>query len=215
MIFMFRLNVFSIFFSFILLFSFGCLEEEEESKDFSDLDFGLQEENKEEVIEEEFEYIDYPDYDIFEMEKNIHELINAERISLGLSELEFDEHLALIARKHSKDMAENNFFSHYDLKGKDFSYRYEQSNYDCKIRVGNVIHLGAENLFKYNIAKLVYSDGRVAEYNSQAELEVVAVEGWMNSPGHRENIEKDFWLKEGLGVYIDEEGEVLVTQNFC
>lgn len=195
----------------LLFFSFGCLEEEESNNGLPDLDLEFYEEE----ITEEFEYLDYTNYDIFEMEKNIHRLINDERKRLGLSEIEFDEHLALIARKHSKDMAENNYFSHFDLEGKDFGYRYEQMKYDCRIRVGNTIHLGAENLFKYNIAKLVYSTGEIAEYNSQQELEIASVEGWMNSSGHRENIEKEFWLKEGIGVYIDEEGEVLVTQNFC
>jgi len=196
----------------LFVFSFGCPEEKKETNN------NLVDLNSASVQHgppEEFEYLDYTNYNIFEMEKNIHSLINDERTRLGLNTLEFDEHLALIARKHSKDMADKNYFSHFDLPGNDFSYRYEQSNYDCKIVVGNLIHLGAENLFKYNIAKLVYTSGGVAEYNSQAELEVAAVEGWMNSPGHRENIEKEFWLKEGIGVYIDEEGDVLVTENFC
>ncbi len=196
----------------MLVFSFGCPEEKKEkSNSLPDLDF----EPKQEEITEEFEYLDYTNYDIFEMEKNIHELINEEKIKLGMNPLTFDEALAFIARKHSKDMAENNFFSHFDLNGNDFSYRYAQAGYVCEIKTGNLIHLGAENLFKYNIAKTVYSDGSVAEYNTQEELEVSAVQGWMNSLPHRENIEESFWLKEGIGVYIDEEGEVLVTENFC
>ena len=205
-------NKVCLIFVFLLVFSFGCPEEEKDDK-IPELNLEIKKQPV--VIQEEFEYLDYTNYDIFEMERNIHELINDERERLGLNKIEFDEQLAFIARKYSKEMAEKDFFSHFDLEGNDFGYRYEQAGYNCEIKVGNLIHLGAENLFKYNIAKLVYSDGRVAEYNPQRELEVVAVEGWMNSPGHRENIEQEFWLKEGIGVYIDEEGDVLVTQNFC
>ena len=148
-----------------------------------------------------------------EMEKNIHELINVYRIATGLDELEFDEELATIARLHSKDMAEKGYFSHYDLSGNGFEYRYQQANYNCT----NSSYIGAENLFQNNsIESTTYINGiPFPEYSTQQEIETTTVEGWMDSPGHRDNILIQSWKKEGIGIYIASNGDILITQNFC
>jgi uncharacterized protein YkwD len=41
------------------------------------------------------------------------------------------------------------------------------------------------------------------------------VEGWMKSPGHRENILAPHWKRQGIGVEIAPGNRILVTQNFC
>jgi uncharacterized protein YkwD len=46
-------------------------------------------------------------------------------------------------------------------------------------------------------------------------LAEVVVDGWMDSPGHRENILEDGYGLQGIGVAISSDEEVFVTQNFC
>ena len=41
------------------------------------------------------------------------------------------------------------------------------------------------------------------------------VKGWMDSPGHRENILTNGYESEGIGVAFGSYNTVLVTQNFC
>jgi uncharacterized protein YkwD len=45
-----------------------------------------------------------------------------------------------------------------------------------------------------------------------------AVQGWMESRGHRVNIMRPYWDDMGIGVYVIDTGsgvEIYVTQNFC
>lgn len=157
-----------------------------------------------------------PEINQTQLEIEIHNLVNFGRIKNNLTVLVWDEDLASIARQHSLDMAKNNYFSHYDLLGNDFTYRYRQNRYFCKVPVGSLSYYeGGENIFQGHIAKFVYEGGEVAEYYEQWEISLDTVQGWMNSPGHRENILQPFWISEGIGVAIVDDGKVYVTQNFC
>ena len=40
------------------------------------------------------------------------------------------------------------------------------------------------------------------------------VQGWMNSPGHRENILNSNYFSEGIGISISTNGHVYITENF-
>lgn len=51
------------------------------------------------------------------LERKAFELINQQRTKLNLEPLMWSDEIANIARKHSKDMATFNFFSHTDLNG--------------------------------------------------------------------------------------------------
>ena len=53
------------------------------------------------------------------------------------------------------------------------------------------------------------------DYHSLEELANLVVDGWMDSPGHRENILNSSYDVEGIGVAINDDEEVYVTQNFC
>jgi uncharacterized protein YkwD/predicted nucleic acid binding AN1-type Zn finger protein len=145
-----------------------------------------------------------------EIESKIHEGINEERQSRGLSRLDFDESLERIAHYHNKDMAKLDYFAHTAPDGETMGDRYDMFGYQCRQEMsGDQYATGAENIFKMR-----YS----GESRSEAEIAEAAVEGWMNSEGHRENILKEYWENEGIDVYITNEDEwtyVYVTQNFC
>ncbi len=53
------------------------------------------------------------------------------------------------------------------------------------------------------------------DWLTNEEIAFIAVDGWMNSEGHRKNILNSNFDREGIGVYIDSEDRVYVTQNFC
>ncbi|MFA1549125.1 CAP domain-containing protein [Actinomadura chokoriensis] len=88
-------------------------------------------------------------------------LTNTERVKAGCSPLRTDQRLVVAARKHSADMAANNYFDHTSRNGDSPWKRMEDAGYTSP---------GAENIAKgYPTASAV-------------------VKGWMNSPGHRANI---------------------------
>jgi uncharacterized protein YkwD len=145
-----------------------------------------------------------------EIEQLVHEKVNEEREPRGLSTLSFDTNLAEIARYHSKDMAQNNYFAHTSPDGEELGDRYEMFGYDCQADMGgNQYATGGENIFKQSFTGFTFTN---------EELANETVEGWMNSPGHRENMLQEYWDNEGIGVYIMEDGSettVYITQNFC
>jgi uncharacterized protein YkwD len=151
------------------------------------------------------------------LEKQIHTLINRERKKHGLSKLEWDDALAGIGRKHSRDMEMRNYFDHSSPEGRDFSYRYQRAGYQCTVRVGNTIYTGAENIaLNYRYASVTTMNGEAFyEWNSQDRIAETTVEGWMNSPGHRQNILMPHWRREGIGVVFGPDGKIAITQNFC
>lgn len=81
---------------------------------------------------------------------------------------------------------------------------------------GKVVKGPGENLAKSYLYESYTSNGLVTTYNWQTEDELAQqiVDGWMQSPGHRENILIPYWTSEGIGVEISG-NEVYVTQEFC
>jgi uncharacterized protein YkwD len=149
---------------------------------------------------------------------------NDERETSGMPPVKHDDALQRLAEKHSRDMANRGYFSHT-------SQRQDRPDIPFEERV-SLQKLGykstGENLAlqpivtSRRITTLVSSSGErtrevtpdIATYD---ELARATVEGWMNSPGHRENIlTRDFNLV-GIGVGIGERDGVpyaWITQNF-
>jgi uncharacterized protein YkwD len=111
-------------------------------------------------------------------------LTNRERADAGCPALTVDDRLTAAAQGHSADMAEQDFFSHTSLDGRDFADRIRATGYPSP---------GAENI----------------AYGQTSARKVVA--DWMDSPGHRRNI-LDCELTE-IGVGFDDRGYYW-TQNF-
>lgn len=153
--------------------------------------------------------------DITELEGQVHAKINTERAEHGLNPLRYNPQLVEIARTYSQEMARNNFLSHEDLQGRNFSDRYSDAGFTCAIRDDIYIHGGAENLYLMHVGKKLSPFGSVAEYYTHDEIASEVVDGWMDSSGHRHNILTEYWQSEGIGVAIDKDGRIYVTQNFC
>jgi uncharacterized protein YkwD len=152
------------------------------------------------------------------LESQIHVLINQQRKSKGLSPLNYDSSLASIARKHSADMARNNYFAHVNLQGLDPTGRGSQVGYSCYKNYGSYYTTGiAENIMQNNRYDSVTYYNGIPRYawNSQEEIAQSTVSGWMGSPGHRENILTSTYDREGIGVAIAADDKVYITEDFC
>ncbi|PLS08541.1 CAP domain-containing protein [Neobacillus cucumis] len=121
-------------------------------------------------------------------EFQLFDLTNAARIQHQLPALTWDEHVQVTARKHSTDMAVNNYFNHTNLKG--------QSPFDRMKQDDIVFHLAGENL-------------AYGQFSS-----IFAHEGLMNSLGHRENILRQGYKYLGVGVAFNNESQPYYTENF-
>ena len=166
----------------------------------------------------DFGSIKKPDVDTLQLEIRTHELINEQRVKRGIRPLEHVEEIRLIARSHSEDMALQGYFSHDNLEGLDPTGRGERVGFHCRKDYGAYYSVGlAENIHQsWLSSSTTYKYGvPFHEWNTQEEIAVSAVEGWMTSPGHRQNILKASYDRTGIGVAIAKDGKVYFTQNFC
>jgi len=137
---------------------------------------------------------------------------NIERRNRGLKELIWDEKLSEIARAHSRDMVQNNFFSHINLKGEDPTARAKRYGYPLYKELGGGWY--AEGIGE-NIGKMPTGDVLGVGYvsNDADSIAKAQVESWMSSPGHMRNIIEPYYDKLGVGVAYD--GLYYIsTQNF-
>jgi uncharacterized protein YkwD len=153
------------------------------------------------------------------LEARVHILVNRVREDHGLPALGTDAALVSLARAHSADMAEKRYFGHVNLDERDATARGAAAGYSC--------HKDADPYYSYAIAENLYAteryspavprDGRATGYawTTEEAMAEEAVEAWMNSPDHRDNILDPGMGREGIGVAIAEYGLVFITQNFC
>lgn len=127
--------------------------------------------------------------EILNLEDRLTALINQVRIEHGLSELGAKEDLAELARNHSRNMAAGRCNFGHD----GFQDRWNQ-----------ILKLGSYRSAGENVA---YS------YLVEDHL-LVALDGWMKSSGHRDNILGDF-NTTGIGIAFSQEGRCYITQLFA
>lgn len=121
-------------------------------------------------------------------EYQLFDLTNAARVTHGLNFLTWNEVVKDTARKHSADMAKNNYFNHTNLRG--------ESPFD---------RMKADNI-RFSTAGENLATGQLSS--------IFAHEGLMNSLGHRENIlQKDF-RELGVGVDFSSDKRPYYTENF-
>jgi uncharacterized protein YkwD len=125
-------------------------------------------------------------------ENRLFDLINEERRSRGRKPLLWDGDLTRMARHHSENMSRQGFFNHVDADGLDMSDRAE------------LLGVRGWRALAENIA---YNQGF-------DDPESFAVERWMTSAKHRENILNGEFTHAGLGVVRGSNGWVYFTQVF-
>lgn len=114
-----------------------------------------------------------PPVDLNQAAQDIFNLTNQERSQNGLAPFRWSDSLAAVARAHSQDMVDRNYFDHTSPDGLTF---------DARIRAGGInFQVAAENIGK-NV--------------SAATL----VDGWWNSPPHKANVLNPQFGTIGIGV---------------
>ncbi|MBW0176296.1 CAP domain-containing protein [Sediminibacterium sp.] len=121
-----------------------------------------------------------------DMTADILQYVNAYRKKKGLGALSTLEVADQQATLHSKNMAQ---------KKTAFSHNGFEQRIATISKTAGTMRAAAENV----------------AYGQLSAKEVV--DGWINSPGHRKNIEGDYTLT-GIGVYRDNKGVVFFTQLF-
>jgi uncharacterized protein YkwD len=111
---------------------------------------------------------------------------------MNLPELEWSEETAKVARFHAENMAKFGFFSHVGLDGKMVDERADYFGVKKWRAIGE------------NIA---YIRG----YEKPTE---VAVEKWLLSASHRENLLSSRWKETGIGIAVTDNGTFYFTQVF-
>lgn len=109
------------------------------------------------------------------MEDEVTRLVNIERERAGCASVHTDERLRTAARKHSADMAANDYFSHIGRDGSSFVDRAAAAGYPRSA-------VASENI----------------AYGHATAAEVLA--GWMKSVGHRANILNCSAVATGVGL---------------
>lgn len=112
-------------------------------------------------------------------------LVNKERAKVGCSALTVNAKLTAAALNHSKDMAAHSTMSHTGSDGSDAGERITRAGYSWMTYGENVA-------YGYGTAEQVMT-------------------GWMNSPGHRENILNCAFKEIGVGLA---QPNSYWTQNF-
>lgn len=126
------------------------------------------------------------------MERDAFELINSERSHAGLPQLHWSDKVADVARYHSNNMAERNFFSHQGLDGAFVDERA------AKLNMGRWSAIGE------NIAFMKGFDNPVE----------IAVQQWLQSPGHKRNLLNPDWTETAIGLAVSADGKYYFTQVF-
>jgi hypothetical protein len=108
-------------------------------------------------------------------------LHNEERARHGLTALEYETRLETAAQRHAEDMVERRFFAHDTPEGLGPEDRALNTGYPTK-------H---------------YSSGENLAWGTGLEASPVeTVDGWMHSPGHRQNILRGAFTQMGVGVVL-------------
>ena len=119
------------------------------------------------------------------------ELINQSRTAEGLKPLRYAKEWTAVARNHSTDMADNNFFNHTNLKDEDPFDRMKRGGMDVE-----AFSTWGENI-SYGQFNVIYSH-----------------EGLMNSYGHRQNILNGNFENAIVGIDINGKNQPFYTINF-
>lgn len=128
------------------------------------------------------------------LERQMLQLIDRERQGRGLSSLRPDPILTEAARAHSADMAEKGYFHHVSpTPGR-------RTPMDRYTRAAGGRSRGL------SLAENIYHGSRVSI--------TAAHRGFMESPGHRDNVLGRGWRRVGVGVTTNARGEIWVTQMF-
>lgn len=127
------------------------------------------------------------------VETAIFNKVNEERAKAGVPTLTYNTVMEKYARIKSRDMGDNNYFSHEDLNGNLITTQMKNDGVSYKAWGENIAYIGGN----------VSADALAEQFMTN----------WMNSSGHRANILSTNFSSIGVGVYKIG-NKVYATQEF-
>ncbi len=129
-----------------------------------------------------------PDQRLVPKERAVLELLNQARRQRGFAPLTSSPVAIAVARDHSRDMCQRSYFDHISPEGAQPWDRLRQG--------GGTFKMAAENI--------------ASGYTSAEEVH----QGWMDSPGHRDNRLNPKYTHVGIGLYPCDDGRLFWTELF-
>ena len=127
-----------------------------------------------------------------DIERRAFEQTNVVRVKNGLTPLAWDAEVCRMARIHSESMSRLNFFSHTTPAG---------------LRLRDRARVAGIQRYEVMAENIAYNQG----YDDPGAF---AVERWMLSPKHRENILSREFRAMAIGSFVAADGSVYLTQTF-
>ena len=127
---------------------------------------------------------------LHKFEQQIRQNVDYERSSKHIPPLNWNEQLALEARRHARNIAARGFFAHEDPVRGDIDRRLDAS--------GIGWHRCAENIYAGNASGLAEE----------------AVTAWRLSPGHCKIMLDSMLSETGVGIAVKNDGTIIVVQEF-
>lgn len=121
-------------------------------------------------------------------QEEVFNLVNIEREKNGVPELKFNKKISNVATVKSQDMINKDYFDH------------ESPTYGSPFGM----------MSDFGITFFAAGENIALGYTSPKSV----VEGWMKSPGHRENILSSYFNELGVGIAQDSKGRLYWTQMF-
>ncbi len=132
---------------------------------------------------------------LYNIENETLTLMNKERTDRGLQALTLDERIANVAFLHSREMDLNDYINHTNLEGEGPSERISDSEIFSLCT--------SENIF--------FIESREPREN----LAEKAVQGWLDSPGHRRNLLDPNISKAGVGIHCQDRRCYVTVNHIC
>ncbi len=126
-------------------------------------------------------------------EASILDLVNRQRAQAGLAPLKMSGRLSVAARGHSYDMALRGYFSHRSADGVSAAQRIRGSGIQY-----------------WEMGENIYQD----DFPDRQSLAQRAVQAWMASPGHRQNLLSPKFTETGIGAARAADGSTYITEDF-
>lgn len=129
---------------------------------------------------------------LLKMEREAFDYLNAHRVKGKQKPLIWNEELASLARKHSKEMATENFFSVKGANGETIDEQIKEIGITRFTNLGRLIgaNAGQENPVETTIDR------------------------WISSKERRQYLFDNPWSETGIGIFIGEDGMFYLTQDF-
>ena len=153
-----------------------------------------------------------------DLDRLVHDEANRARTRRSVQPVAWSDTLAAIARGHSRDMARRNYFAHVSPDGETTYDRGVAGGVECRKRVTVGV---SENLYRTTRYERVRGQRMgtavavTADWFTALEIARAAVDGWLDSPGHRRNLLDPTFDAEGVGVALGPGDLVYITQVFC